>query len=194
MSIRSRFWTAASMFALVWCAGAPAYAQEAANDEEIVVTAQKREQKVLDVGISVQALSQNDLTDQGAQQLRDLFREFAACFKDADSVILTPLYSAGELPIDGIDHASLADAIRGAGHGAVLTVDSEREIAPALRSFAASGDIVVCLGAGNSTEWAHALPEWAAMPAWSSPSSTACGSTPSTPTHTRCGRRPTGSP
>ena len=67
-------------------------------------------------------------------RVRDLFREFAACFKDADSVIVTPLYSAGELPIDGIDHAALAEAIRADGHGAVATVDSEREIAPALQA------------------------------------------------------------
>jgi hypothetical protein len=39
-----------------------------------------------------------------------------------------------------------------------MTVGSEREIAPALENFATAGDIVVCLGAGNSTEWAHALP------------------------------------
>ena len=48
-------------------------------------------------------------------RVRDLFEEFAACFKDADSVIVTPLYSAGELPIEGIDHNSLAEAIRGDG-------------------------------------------------------------------------------
>ena len=97
-------------------------------------------------------------------RVRDLFKEFAACFKDADSVVVTPLYSAGEVPIDGIDHNSLADAIRATGHGAVLTVGSEREIAPALRSFATAGDIVICFGAGNSTEWAHALPDWLAGP------------------------------
>jgi UDP-N-acetylmuramate--alanine ligase len=95
-------------------------------------------------------------------RVRDLFGEFAACFKDADSVIVTPLYSAGEVPIDGVDHMSLAEAIREAGHAAVMTVGSEREIAPALENFATAGDIVVCLGAGNSTEWAHALPEWLA--------------------------------
>jgi UDP-N-acetylmuramate--alanine ligase len=93
-------------------------------------------------------------------RVRDLFREFAACFKDADSVIVAPLYSAGELPIDGIDHAALADAIRDTGHGAVVSVDSERDIAQVLQRFAKPGDMVVCLGAGNSTEWAHALPEW----------------------------------
>ena len=92
-------------------------------------------------------------------RVRDLFREFAACFKDADSVIVTPLYSAGELPIDGIDHASLAEAIRATGHKAVVVVDSEREIAPALKRIASPGDMVICLGAGNSTEWAHALPD-----------------------------------
>ncbi len=95
-------------------------------------------------------------------RVRDLFREFAACFKDADCVIVAPLYSAGELPIDGIDHAALADAIRDTGHGAVVSVDSERDIAPVLTRFAKPGDMVVCFGAGNSTEWAHALPEWLA--------------------------------
>ena len=95
-------------------------------------------------------------------RVRDLFREFAACFKDADRVILTPLYSAGEAPIDGISHSTLAEAIRGTGHAAVHTVDSERDLAPALKRFATSGDMVVCLGAGNSTDWAHALPDWLA--------------------------------
>jgi UDP-N-acetylmuramate--alanine ligase len=95
-------------------------------------------------------------------RVRDLFGEFAACFKDADCVILTPLYSAGEQPIEGIDHSTLAEAIRGTGHGAVLTVASEREIAPVLKRLATAGDMVVCLGAGNSTDWAHALPDWLA--------------------------------
>ena len=49
-------------------------------------------------------------------------------------------------------------------------------------------------GDGSSDSDEHALPEWAATPAWSSPRSTASASTPSTPTHTRWGRRSTGSP
>jgi UDP-N-acetylmuramate--alanine ligase len=95
-------------------------------------------------------------------RVRDLFHEFAASFDDADSVIVAPLYSAGEAPIDGIGHAALAEAIRAGGHKEVASVDSEREIAPLLRLLTAPGDMVVCLGAGNSTEWAHALPEWLA--------------------------------
>jgi UDP-N-acetylmuramate--alanine ligase len=95
-------------------------------------------------------------------RVRDLFHEFAASFDDADSVIVAPLYSAGEAPIDGIGQAALAEAIRAGGHKEVASVDSECEIAPLLRLLAAPGDMVVCLGAGNSTEWAHALPEWLA--------------------------------
>jgi UDP-N-acetylmuramate--alanine ligase len=95
-------------------------------------------------------------------RVRDLFADFAACFGDADSVILTPLYSAGEPAIDGIDHTALAEAIRGKGHRSVATVRSERELAGALKLAARPGDTVVCLGAGNSSEWAHALPEWLA--------------------------------
>jgi UDP-N-acetylmuramate--alanine ligase len=95
-------------------------------------------------------------------RVRDLFDEFAACFKDADHVIVTPLYAAGELPVDGIDHVALAEAIRGNGHKSVTPVDSERDIAPVLERLVAAGDMVICLGAGNSTDWAHALPQWLA--------------------------------
>jgi UDP-N-acetylmuramate--alanine ligase len=95
-------------------------------------------------------------------RVRDLFEEFAGCFKDADSVVVTPLYSAGEPAIEGINHTALAGAIRSAGHGAVTTIANERELAPALKSLAVAGDTVICFGAGNSTEWAHALPQWLA--------------------------------
>ncbi|HEX5998073.1 MAG TPA: UDP-N-acetylmuramate--L-alanine ligase [Hyphomicrobiaceae bacterium] len=92
-------------------------------------------------------------------RVRDLFHEFAASFGDADSVIVGPLYTAGEAPIDGITHRTLAEAIRTHGHREVAAVDSERDLAPLIRRLAAPDDMVVCLGAGTSTEWAHALPE-----------------------------------
>jgi UDP-N-acetylmuramate--alanine ligase len=91
-------------------------------------------------------------------RVRDLFREFAVSFGDADCVVVGPLYTAGEAPIDGVTNTALAEAIRATGHKDVAAVDSEREIAPLLRRLVAPGDMVVCLGAGNSTEWAHALP------------------------------------
>ena len=93
-------------------------------------------------------------------RVRDLFREFSSCFRAADSVIVAPLYSAGEQPIDGISPGTLADGIRSMGHPAVAVVADPRELVALVRRHGRAGDMVIVLGAGNSTEWAHALPEW----------------------------------
>ena len=95
-------------------------------------------------------------------RVRDLFSEFSQCFQDADAVIVAPLYSAGEKAIDGISSQALADGIRQAGHASVTVAANVSELAPAIRSLARPGDMVLCFGAGNSTDWAHALPEWLA--------------------------------
>ncbi len=93
-------------------------------------------------------------------RVHDLFGEFCACFSDADNVVVTPLYTAGERPITGIDHRYIAEGIRAAGHPAVATVDNPQELVALLRHNLRPGDTVVCLGAGTSTEWAHGLPDW----------------------------------
>jgi UDP-N-acetylmuramate--alanine ligase len=93
-------------------------------------------------------------------RVHDLFADFCACFRDADSVVVGPLYTAGELPIRGIDHHSMAEGIRASGRPSVAAVDSPHDLAPMLRDMLRPGDTVVCLGAGTSTEWAHALPDW----------------------------------
>ena len=95
-------------------------------------------------------------------RVRDLFAEFSACFRHADSVIIGPLYSAGEVPIEGIDQHSLAAGVRRSGHPSVTAVDSPRDVVSLILRLSRPGDMVVCLGAGQSTEWAHALPDWLA--------------------------------
>jgi UDP-N-acetylmuramate--alanine ligase len=95
-------------------------------------------------------------------RVRDLFGEFCTCFRAADRVVVAPLYSAGESPIEGIDERSLADGIRKAGHASVGAIADPRDLAALLRREARPADMVICLGAGNSTEWAHALPGWLA--------------------------------
>jgi UDP-N-acetylmuramate--alanine ligase len=95
-------------------------------------------------------------------RVRDLFGEFCECFRAADSVIVAPLYSAGEAPIDGIDPEALAKGIRSTGHKSVATIEEPRDLVQVIRSHGRPADMVICLGAGNSTEWAHALPEWLA--------------------------------
>ncbi|WP_342641939.1 UDP-N-acetylmuramate--L-alanine ligase [Rhodoligotrophos ferricapiens] len=91
-------------------------------------------------------------------RLRDLFDDFCTCFNDAHSVVLAPVYSAGEQPIEGVTHDALLEAMRARGHRGVMKIDGPHELAPMIGSMAEPGDIVVCLGAGTITQWAYALP------------------------------------
>jgi UDP-N-acetylmuramate--alanine ligase len=80
---------------------------------------------------------------------RDLFEAFTTAFHDADLLVLTEIYAAGEPKLPGVEAAALADAIRARGHQGVRFVpDLERvpaELVPELRS----GDLVLTLGAGS---------------------------------------------
>ena len=91
-------------------------------------------------------------------RLQALFNEFSACLDDADTVILTPVYSAGEAPIPGIDTDELAAGLSRHGHPHVLMVTDEDALTDAVASVARDGDLVVGLGAGTITDWINALP------------------------------------
>ena len=91
-------------------------------------------------------------------RLQALFNEFSACLDDADIVVVTPVYSAGEAPIPGIDRDELASGLRRHGHPHVLTVDDDQALVETIASVAKSGDVVVGLGAGTITDWINALP------------------------------------
>ena len=91
-------------------------------------------------------------------RLQALFDQFATCFNDADAVIVADVYSAGEAPIEGADRESLVNAIKAHGHRQVLSLSRPEDLAPLVRSLARPDDYVVCLGAGNITQWANALP------------------------------------
>ncbi len=92
-------------------------------------------------------------------RLHSLFNEFCACFNDADSVVLAPVYAAGENPIDGATHHALADGIHDRGHRSVFKIEEPKQLAPTVKKLVEPGDIVVCLGAGNISQWAYALPQ-----------------------------------
>jgi len=95
-------------------------------------------------------------------RVHDLFGDFCACFGEADNVIVAPLYSAGEQPLQGIDQHYMAEGIRKTGHPSAMAIDNVRELPALLRRLIRPNDMVICLGAGTSTEWAHALPDWLA--------------------------------
>jgi UDP-N-acetylmuramate--alanine ligase len=91
-------------------------------------------------------------------RLHTLFEQFCTCFNDADSVIVAPVYPAGEAPIPGADRDSLIAGLRARGHRHVLGLDGPQQLASLVKNIARPGDYVVCLGAGSITQWAYALP------------------------------------
>jgi UDP-N-acetylmuramate--alanine ligase len=91
-------------------------------------------------------------------RLHSLFEQFSTCFNDADTVIVAPVYAAGEAPIAGADRDSLVQGLRARGHRQVIALEGPQELARIVRRLVFPGDIVVCLGAGNITQWAYALP------------------------------------
>ena len=92
-------------------------------------------------------------------RLHDLFEEFCACFNDADSVIVANVYAAGESPIEGISRDALIQGLRTHGHRQVTPLDDPADLPALVRQMAASGDLVVCLGAGSISNWANDLPD-----------------------------------
>lgn len=91
-------------------------------------------------------------------RLSNLMDDFAACFVDADSVIIADVYPAGEKPIDGADRDHLVAATKARGHDDVSAMESPETLAQMIADKVKPGDMVVCVGAGSITNWAHALP------------------------------------
>ncbi|GJD42375.1 UDP-N-acetylmuramate--L-alanine ligase [Methylobacterium cerastii] len=91
-------------------------------------------------------------------RLASLFDDFCTCFNDADTVIVAPVYAAGEAPIEGIDRDGLVAGLRSRGHRDAQALERPEDLAGMVAAHAMPGDYVVCLGAGNITQWAYALP------------------------------------
>ena len=91
-------------------------------------------------------------------RLHDLFEQFCTCFNDADTVIVAPVYPAGEAPIAGADSDALVAGLRAHGHKQAIPLAGPDKLAALIKALTKPGDYVVCLGAGSITQWAYALP------------------------------------
>ncbi|WP_147154638.1 UDP-N-acetylmuramate--L-alanine ligase [Reyranella soli] len=91
-------------------------------------------------------------------RLASLRDDFATCFGDADAVLIADVYAAGEAPIEGVNRDMLVNLARRAGHRDVTALGGPGDLPGLIWQMARPGDVVVCLGAGNITAWAHALP------------------------------------
>ena len=87
---------------------------------------------------------------------RDQFEELADAFHDADTLVLTEIYAAGEPKIPGVEAAALAAAIRIRGHRDVQLVPDVSELAARMSELTRPGDLLVFMGAGDITRQADA--------------------------------------
>ena len=80
---------------------------------------------------------------------RALFDEFTTAFNQADHLILTEIYPAGEPVIPGVTGQSLAEAIRNHGHHATEFEADLGRLASRAVEILEPKDVVLTLGAGN---------------------------------------------
>jgi len=80
---------------------------------------------------------------------RDLWDDFARSFNDADVLIVSEIYGAGEDKIPGVDAAGLVAALRAHGHHDAEFVADLDEVLARLRARVRPGDLVLTLGAGS---------------------------------------------
>ncbi|MFO7688417.1 MAG: UDP-N-acetylmuramate--L-alanine ligase [Desulfobacterales bacterium] len=82
-------------------------------------------------------------------RIRALFDEFTRSFYQSDVLLVLPIYSAGEKPIEGVDSFSMCDGIRRHGHKEVICKDSIAAAVAGLKDILVPGDILLTLGAGD---------------------------------------------
>jgi len=90
-------------------------------------------------------------------RLGNLMDDFAQAFNDADMVYITPVYAAGEAPMEGVSAAALVGKIKERGHRSAAEIADAGALAKTLAGALREGDMVVCLGAGDITKWAAGL-------------------------------------
>jgi threonyl-tRNA synthetase len=96
-----------------------------------------------------------------SEQWEESARAFANELQDAGVrvTVVADVYAAGEAPLEGVSRDALVAGLRRYGHRRVLPLETPAALAGLIREEARSGDLVVCLGAGDITSWAYALPD-----------------------------------
>lgn len=84
-------------------------------------------------------------------RVRDLFDSFLTCFDEADVVAMTDIYSAGEMPIDGITSAALYARMRDK-LGQKLYFFTRSHLEAGVAQLLGPHDVVLTLGAGDVTK------------------------------------------
>tara|TARA_A100000164_G_scaffold330706_1_gene319368 strand:- start:908 stop:1747 length:840 start_codon:yes stop_codon:yes gene_type:complete len=92
-------------------------------------------------------------------RLKDLRREFSSAFKNADTVILCPIFTAGEKIKLGFNYLNFAKEIIKNSKVKLFLVDNEIQLAKFIKKNIYGKKIVIGMGAGTISNWIRNLPE-----------------------------------
>jgi UDP-N-acetylmuramate--alanine ligase len=92
-------------------------------------------------------------------RVQDLFEEFCRAFHQADVLLVTEIYAAGEDPVENLSGRKLAEGIERHGHRRVRYVPDLDEAFSVLKDELLEGDVVLTLGAGSVTGLSDRLAE-----------------------------------
>jgi len=82
---------------------------------------------------------------------RALLQEFGQAFFEADLVVVTDIYAAGEAPLSGTTGESVVEALAQHGQRSVRYVPRIEDLPAELDQFTAPGDLAITFGAGSIT-------------------------------------------
>jgi len=92
---------------------------------------------------------------------QEFLGDFAQALSAADTVLLAPIYSAGEAPIAGVNSHTLGAALKGLiPDRAVLVADTMDQLTALVQEHSRAGDLVLAMGAGDvNSLWSRLCPD-----------------------------------
>ena len=92
-------------------------------------------------------------------RLKDLRKEFSFAFKNADIVVLCPVYSAGEKIKLGFNYINFAKELIKNSKVKLFLVNDEFQLAKFIKKNMSGKKIVIGMGAGTISNWMRELPK-----------------------------------
>ena len=93
-------------------------------------------------------------------RVKDLKKDFSYAFKNADKVILFPIYNAGEKMKLGFSYFSFAKQIIKNSKVELLMIENQIQLAKYVKSNIYGKKIVIGMGAGSISSWMRELPKY----------------------------------